>query len=173
MDRGRGGAADDDRARTASRRGTMSAVATALAGWALLRAVPGGTSGAGAWQGTPRTGTGATPGATPEASPEATPQDGLVLHVDLQEGFAGDRVVVRVGGRTVFDDAATTSLMRGKAASFAVPVAQPVVMVVVALPDRGTRGETEVDVRATPYLGVGLRGSEIIFRPTETPIPYM
>jgi hypothetical protein len=138
---------------SASRRVLVKIAARGALGAAVLRPVAGSAQDAG--------------------SADATPEGGCmaILHIHLQEGFANDQVVVMVGERTVFDAEVTTNLMRGRAAAFEAPVPPGMVTVEVRIPSRDLRDSVDIDAEETPYLGCGLRGEVIQFRPTERPTP--
>lgn len=95
------------------------------------------------------------------------------FHVDLQDGFAGDRVVVRVEDREVFrGENLTTKLMLGYAESLEFEVAESRVTVRVEVPTRDVSGEQEVRAE-TPYVGVSLEGPLLSLSVSRTPFAYL
>lgn len=96
------------------------------------------------------------------------------LHVDLQDGFSDDRVVVQVDGREVFrSDRLTTRLMLGLAESFAVDVGEEPVTVRVEVPTRDASVEQDVRAGQTPYVGVSLLQTMLSIHVSRTPFAYL
>lgn len=95
------------------------------------------------------------------------------FHVDLQDGFSEDRVVVRVEDREVFrGENVSTRLMLGLAESLEFDVAEDRVRVRVEVPTRDASGEQEVRAE-TPYVGVSLHGPLLSFSVSRTPFTYL
>jgi hypothetical protein len=97
-----------------------------------------------------------------------------VLHLALQDGFADDAVVVRVGnGEPVRHEHVTTKSQIGLARAFEVSVPDGPAEVEVLLPERGLSARTRVDSTETPFLGVSLRDGAIAFRPASERFRYL
>jgi hypothetical protein len=68
-----------------------------------------------------------------------------MLRIDLREGFSGDTVVVRAGGRELLRrEGVSTDYSVGLAASLELDVPEGVPEVEVELPERGIRGAAPV-----------------------------
>lgn len=94
------------------------------------------------------------------------------LRLSLEEGFAGDHVVVSADGTTVLDDAdLSTRLQTGLATTVDVSLDAPGVLR-VELPGRGIGGDITVDPTATPYVRASVVGDEVELTATESPPFY-
>lgn len=103
------------------------------------------------------------------------------LTVDIQEGFRGDSVVVKVDGKVAFSkDGVTTQLLRGPAAAFSTEVndsGRPVKLHVI-VKTRNLEGSKEYRVNEDMHVGISIEESgsgggkeEIVFR--EGPFGYL
>lgn len=82
---------------------------------------------------------------------------GLVLHVDLQDGFQGEAVVVRIDGREVFSsESVSTDFRIGLAESFEVKGLSGAIEFEVHLPAQAVTERLRVDIEKTPYIGVSV-----------------
>lgn len=80
-----------------------------------------------------------------------------LLHTALQEGFAGDEVVLRIGGREVFHEPrVTTRTQIGLAATNEAQVPAGPVTVEVSLPGRKLNFTVPLQVTQDIYLGVSV-----------------
>jgi hypothetical protein len=87
-----------------------------------------------------------------------------ILKIDLQDGFNGDRVTVRVDGRVVYDKPQVrTRTQIGLADSVQVETG-PLAELAVSLPDKGVEASTAVNVEETPNVGVVVEGREVRFK---------
>lgn len=95
------------------------------------------------------------------------------LCVDLQDGFDGDDVVVRVAGREVYrnPDVHTLTVI-SRADSFTANVPAGSVTVEVEVPSRHLQHQVVLDSARTPYLGVSLSGSTLTHRVASEPFGY-
>ena len=97
-----------------------------------------------------------------------------MLHVDLQDGFDGDEVVVTVDGRVGFHDQQVSTLtVIGRAAAFTVDTSSTTAAVDVELPGRQLRDSFQVDVTTTPHLGVSVIGGQLTHRVSSEAFGYM
>ncbi|HET7234796.1 MAG TPA: hypothetical protein VFJ16_32580 [Longimicrobium sp.] len=79
------------------------------------------------------------------------------LQIDLTEGFAGDTVAVRVGGREVYrQDGVSTNYSSGVAGRVEADVAEGPVPVEVELPARGERAGLTARVEGDSFVAVSL-----------------
>ena len=92
------------------------------------------------------------------------------LTIDLQEGFSGDEVIVRVNGREVERRLGVrTKRVLGLAQSVAIDVPDGAVNLEVDVPTRGVRATTDV---RHPQLGVSLEGNGIQFVQSDEEFGY-
>jgi hypothetical protein len=66
-----------------------------------------------------------------------------------------------------------TDLRISAADGFETEAAGPTAQVEVTVEPGGYHMATRIDVTATPYLGVDLRGGAVLFTPSATPFHYM
>ena len=79
------------------------------------------------------------------------------VHIHLEEGFADDRVIVRIDGVPVAErTGVTTRTQLGLATIIEQPVAASRVTVSVEVPTRQAVGEVTLDPRETPYVAFSL-----------------
>lgn len=98
-----------------------------------------------------------------------------LLHVALQEGFEGDRVVVHVNGREVFaKDDVRTMLQIGLADSFDVEVPGGPTKISVEVASRGAAESFDVDVQDQAYAGLSLtREGDLVPAVSREPFGYV
>lgn len=95
------------------------------------------------------------------------------MTIDLREGFDGDRVVIAVDGRTVFDKAGVrTRYQISLAERVTVQVGAGPHAVRVSLPDQGASDELDVDPAGTPYLGVTIEQGRPVLKPAAAEFRY-
>lgn len=95
------------------------------------------------------------------------------LVVDLQDGFAGDLVVVRVNGREVFrKEGVQTKLLLGYADSFEIQVPEGTVNVEVTLPLKNLSKTIVLQVSTKVYLGLSIHDSRIEHVISHQPFGY-
>jgi hypothetical protein len=95
------------------------------------------------------------------------------LTIDLQEGFGGEDVVVRVDGQEVGRRRGVrTKRMLGYADSMKVEVHENRAKVEVVVPSCNLEKVIDVCPRETPYLGVSLSGSQLNLLPYPKPFGY-
>ncbi|MGY1690642.1 hypothetical protein [Geodermatophilus sp. SYSU D01105] len=96
------------------------------------------------------------------------------LRIALEEGFAGDAVVVEVDGRTVLErDDVRTRMQVGFAERLEVPVDAGEATLEVRVPQRGAAGRLTCSVADRLHVGVSLRDDEVVFRTSEQPFGYV
>lgn len=95
------------------------------------------------------------------------------IRIDLQDGFAGDTVIVRLGDHEIFrgDDVRTSRLL-GFAHSVSADVPWGPVPIFVDVPSRGVRGNTTIDVTGAVYLGVSVSPEGVAFQGSSGPFGY-
>lgn len=82
---------------------------------------------------------------------------GLMVYIDLQDGFQGEPVVVRIDGREVFSsESVSTDFRIGFAESFEVKGLAGTIELEVHLPAHAVTKRLRVDIDKTPYIGVSV-----------------
>lgn len=97
------------------------------------------------------------------------------MEVHLQEGFDAEPVVVRINGRSVFEeDVVTTNLMLGFATTFEVDLAGAPgpLEVAVVLPARDVDERINL-ARPPQQLGLSVQGGRVVARVADEPFGYM
>lgn len=85
------------------------------------------------------------------------------LHVEFQEGWSGDDVIVRIGGLERRLAALQTRTQIGLAGDLVEEVADGPVQVEVAVPGRGQAGHYAVTVEHEHWVGVSLVDDALVF----------
>jgi hypothetical protein len=89
----------------------------------------------------------------------------VTLHVDFQDGWFHDRVVLSLNGDRVFDDEVTTKFQLGLATSVELPVPEGDVEVVVEAPGRGTSARHRLQgVRGERWVGITATDDGLVVR---------
>src|SRR4051812_37526516 len=84
------------------------------------------------------------------------------LHVNLQEGFTGDAVDVKVNGQdAIHKEAVTTKRMLGLATSSEIEVPEGTVNIEIKVPTKKISKTFTLRPSESPYLGVSIRNGEI------------
>jgi hypothetical protein len=84
------------------------------------------------------------------------------LHIALQEGFSGDRVIVRVDGAEIANrPTVSTRNQIGLAETVEVEVPTGELLLEVELPTRALRESTRVVVEGTTYVGASVEDGHI------------
>lgn len=101
-------------------------------------------------------------------------RESLQLTVDLQEGFDGEEVVLRVSGREVFRRSDVHTRMQiGRAASFTIDTDGSRQELELSIPNRGLAQKTSVDPRRHPYLGFSIKEGRIHVKESVRPFGYL
>lgn len=97
------------------------------------------------------------------------------IHVDLQEGFEGDLVIVRADGREVFRrEGVRTRTQIGRAASFDFEAGEQPVTLEVEFPARDLRRSLSFDPSREAYIGVSLEeGGALVIEARSEPYGYV
>jgi hypothetical protein len=96
------------------------------------------------------------------------------LHVALQEGFTGDRVVVKVNGAEVADRPEVTTRNQigfAEAVEFEVPEGEAIVEVDV--PARRLTASARCEVEETTYVGVSIEHDRLELRTQREAFGYL
>lgn len=94
------------------------------------------------------------------------------LHVALQEGFDGDRVVVTVGDSRYEFATLSTRNQIGLADEVEVEIPLGPIDVRVALPDRSLDTGAEYALRTETWIGVNLASGDLEFTWSDVPFFY-
>lgn len=98
----------------------------------------------------------------------------VLLRIDLQDGFEGDNVIVKINSKEVYrKEGVKTELTLGYADSLEVEVAEGHCIVEVALPGKGIAESISLNVFAPVYLGLSVSDGKIIQRRSETFFAYL
>lgn len=96
------------------------------------------------------------------------------MHIALHDGFTGQTVAIAVDGREVYRRAGVrTDLTISRADAFDTTTAGPEADVEVTIEPGGQRAKIHLEVNATPYLAVDIKGGSIHFRPSRELFRYM
>lgn len=88
-----------------------------------------------------------------------------LLHIDLQEGFEDETVVIKVAGKEAFSKTnVRTKLQIGLADSFETTIQEGPVTVEIELPSKNLSQSIEVQGSNTVYLGVSVNAGKIEHR---------
>jgi hypothetical protein len=98
----------------------------------------------------------------------------VLLKIDLQDGFEGDLVVVRVNDKEVFrKDGIKTRPMLGYADSMEADVPLGQSWVEIALPRKDIGETISLVVTAPVYLGLSISNGKIVQRLSQTFFAYL
>lgn len=98
----------------------------------------------------------------------------VLLRIDLQDGFDGDNVIVKINRKQVYrKEGVKTELTLGYADSLEVEVSEGPCMVEVALPEKDIAESISLNVFAPVYLGLSVSNNKIIQRRSETFFAYL
>jgi hypothetical protein len=93
------------------------------------------------------------------------------LHIDLQEGFAGEEVRVAIDGEERLCQEARTKRVLALASRHAFEAADGPHVVEIAIPSRGIEKRIEVDALGDVHIGIGL-GDELRVRIRDSRFGY-
>ena len=98
-----------------------------------------------------------------------------LLHIDLQDGFFEDTVVVFVNGEEKYRKSSVkTKVQIGLAESFELDVTEGRVSVRVSMPLRNLSESVEIQVSTDVYFGVSLStGGKLICYTSDQPFRYL
>ena len=95
------------------------------------------------------------------------------LHIDLQEGFTDDTVIVNVDQTEVFNKHnVQTKLLLGYANTFEVQVPAGLVKVEIVVPTQKLSKTIELPISKSTYLALSLQGNQIDHMVSDTPFGY-
>ena len=98
----------------------------------------------------------------------------VLLKVDLQDGFEGDLVTVRVNNAEVFrKEGIKTRLTLGLADSFEVDIPEGKIKIEVTLPMKDVSGTISLVMSGPAFLGVSVEDNRISFKRSEVMFFYL
>jgi hypothetical protein len=96
-----------------------------------------------------------------------------MLGIDLQEGFEGDEVVVKVNGEELFRSAdVRTRRAAGLATHARFTVDDGPLSIEVSVPSRGIEKRIDVDARDRLFLGLSITGDDVRVIQRSQPFGY-
>jgi hypothetical protein len=95
------------------------------------------------------------------------------LRVDLQEGFAGDTVQVRLNGKELLREAGVRTRLQTGLARLIETEAQGKANLEIALEERKLRATIPLDVSSATYVGVSVTGDGLIHQLSGEPFGYL
>ena len=106
--------------------------------------------------------------------PAASSETLAMLHVDLQEGFDNDSVLVRLNDKPIYENSdVTTDLRISRADAVEVPLGDGPLRLSVSLPDRDISGSIVVQGKSAVYVGVSVTSDLVEFTVSDEPFGYM
>ena len=95
------------------------------------------------------------------------------LHIDLQEGFEQDTVVIHVNGNEIFrEDGVSSMLLLGLAQTLETPVSPGDVVVDIQVPSRSLEAQIKLSIVADAFIGISITESGIEHFISDTPFMY-
>ncbi len=96
-----------------------------------------------------------------------------LLRIDLQEGFKGDTVIIRVNGKQVFrKTGVTTQLLLGYAEALEIEVPEGTSQIRVLVPNRKLAQTIPLEGTDALHLGVSVQGNQIVYLPMDETMGY-
>lgn len=98
----------------------------------------------------------------------------VILKLDLQDGFEGDLVIIKVNSSEVFrKENVKTRLTVGYALSIDVDIPAGNNNIEVSLPQKGINGEISIKTSEPVSMGISIEENKIIFRTSESNFFYL
>ena len=98
----------------------------------------------------------------------------VLLRIDLQDGFKGDKVIVKINNNEVYrKEGVKTELTLGYADSLEAEVPEGQCTVEVTLPERGISESIHLKIMAPVYLGLSVLDGKIVYRLSNTFFAYL
>jgi len=98
----------------------------------------------------------------------------MTIHIDLQDGFQNDEVIVRLDGKEVFHKSGVTTDIRiSRADGTETAVSKPEVQMEVDLPKKHLRASQRVKPAEASNVGISIRDGKPQFRLQATAFLYM
>jgi hypothetical protein len=95
------------------------------------------------------------------------------IHIDLQEGFSKDRVVVEIDGHRLECESVSTRRMLGYADTLSAKVSSGPVRIRVDVPTRDISRSFEIRIVDDIYVGISLMRDTLISQESSQPFTYL
>ena len=97
----------------------------------------------------------------------------ITLHIDFQEGFLDDSVIIKVNQKEVFkEEHITTLMLTGLAKYFTVLIESGLVSIDVILEKRRVNGSITYEIKSDKYVGISVLNQKINFLITDKSFFY-
>jgi hypothetical protein len=98
----------------------------------------------------------------------------VTLHIDLQDGFQNDEVIVRLDGKEVFHKSGVNTDIRiSRADGFEAKTTKAEALVDVEFPQKHVKGSQTFKASETPHIGISIREGKAQIRLSAEPFLYM
>lgn len=98
----------------------------------------------------------------------------LTLRIDLQEGFAGDAVAIKLNGKRAFaKKQVSTQLLLGKADSFTTTIPPGPLRIDLEIKTRNLQETITLHAEHNTYIGVSIVENRLIYSLADKPYGYM
>ena len=95
------------------------------------------------------------------------------LRVDLQEGFAGDTVQVRLNGKELLREPGVRTRLQTGLARLIETEAQGEATLEIAIEERQLRETIRLNVSSPTYVGVSVKGNGLVHQVSGEPFGYL
>lgn len=97
-----------------------------------------------------------------------------MLKLDLQDGFEGDLVIVKVNGSEVLrNENVNTSLTLGYAYSFEMDIPEGKINIEVSLPQKNISGKISIEISGPVFMGISVQDDRISFIRSKSMFTYL
>lgn len=98
----------------------------------------------------------------------------MPLHIDLQDGFKDDEVIVRLDGREILHKSGVTTDIRiSRADGIEATSTKADAQIEIELPKKNLRGTQTIKTGETPHIGISVTDGKPQFRVSAQPHRYM
>jgi hypothetical protein len=116
---------------------------------------------------------GGRPGVSAARSKKAEVRS-VTLHIDLQDGFQNDEVIIRLDGKQVFHKSGVSTDARiSRADGFEATSSKPSALVEFELPAKHTKASQSIKASETPNIGIYIRDGKAQIRAQAEVFLYM
>ena len=116
---------------------------------------------------------GGRPGASAARTPK-TEARSVTLHIDLQDGFQNDEVIIRLDGKQVFHKSGVSTDIRiSRADGFEAPSTKAESQIEIELPKKRLKASEKVQPSQKPNVGISIREGKPQFRAQSEVFLYM
>ena len=97
----------------------------------------------------------------------------MMVHIDLQDGFQNDEVIIRLDGKQVFHKTVSTDIRISRADGFQVLSGKADSVVEIEIAKRQVKGSQSFKPAGTPNVGISIREGKPEFRLSAEPFLYL